>query len=140
MARSFIGIAKTQDKACGIDIENGLTLKGDENSINKLVSILLDNAFKYSPAGGSIFISLKKIKNNIVLKVENSTDKSLDKEDLLHFFDRFYRSDRSRNSAKKGYGIGLSVARAITDNHKGKIDAYSKDPRYLIVEASFPLN
>ena len=138
IASPFAVIAKTENKTYGIDIEDNLDFKGDENSINKLTSILIDNAFKYSPAGGSIFVSLKKHKNNIVIRVENSTERTLSDKELSHFFDRFYRSDSSRNSNKKGYGIGLSVAKAIVDNHKGKIHTYSKDSHYLVIEVLLP--
>lgn len=138
IAKPFSVIAKTEGKTYGIDIEENLDFKGDENSINKLTSILIDNAFKYSPPGGSIFVSLKKLKNNIVMRVENFTDKSLRSEDLSHFFDRFYRLDPSRNSKKNGYGIGLSVAKAIVDNHKGKIHTISKDSHYLVIEILLP--
>ena len=72
------------------------------------------------------------------MSVTNTTSYELQPENLEHMFDRFYRFDKSRNSEKGGYGIGLSVARAITDKHKGKIKAYAKDKNCIVIEAVFP--
>lgn len=58
--------------------------------------------------------------------------------ELPHLFDRFYRSDRSRNSATGGYGIGLAIAKAIVNTHRGKIQASTEDGKSLTIEAVFP--
>ena len=85
-----------------------------------------------------VHMNLKKSKNRIVLTSTNTTATELNEAELSHFFDRFYRNDRSRNSAQNSYGIGLSVARAIMDKHKGRIRAYAKDSTCIVIEASFP--
>ena len=137
-AASFSAPAKAQTKSFSYDVEENISFNGNEKDMYKLVTLLMDNALKYSPVGGYIHLDLKKIKNRIVLTSTNTTGAVLNEAELSHFFDRFYRSDRSRNSAQNSYGIGLSVARAIVDKHKGKIRAYAKDPNCIVIEASFP--
>ena len=67
-----------------------------------------------------------------------NTASEVDPAELPHLFDRFYRSDRSRNSATGGYGIGLAIAKAIVNTHRGKIQASTKDGKSLTIEAVFP--
>ena len=135
----FFAPAKTGRKSFSTDISPGLSMKGDEKSIFKLVTLLLDNALKYSPEDGFIHLALSKQKNRIILNVTNTTDYTPEQKTLDHFFDRFYRADKSHNSAKGGYGIGLSIAKAIVEQHKGKIRAIAKDANCIVVEVSFPV-
>lgn len=135
---NFRALAKTQNKTISGEIEPMLSMTGDEKAIQQLISILMDNAVKYSDAGGKIELSLKKQKNTIQLSVYNTTE-AISKEDLTHLFDRFYRADKSRNSGTGGYGLGLSIAWAIVNAHKGKITASSQDGKSLRIVATFPL-
>lgn len=135
--QSFQAPARTQNKNFSADIEPMLSFCGNEKAIRQLVSILLDNALKYSPAGGDISINLQKQNKSISLKVYN-TAQNIDTENLGRLFDRFYRSDKSRNSETGGYGIGLSVAKAIVSSHKGKITASSKDGNSLTITVTLP--
>ena len=98
-------------------------MNGNEKMIRQLTSILLDNALKYSSENGTIMVSLKKTRRQIRLSVFN-TAVEVDAAELPHLFDRFYRSDRSRNSATGGYGIGLSIAKSIVERHGGRISAH----------------
>lgn len=136
-AETFQALAKTQNKTISAQIQPMLSMNGDEKSIRQLVTILLDNAIKYSEDGGRIEITLKKQKNMIYLSVFN-TVKSISKESLPHLFDRFYRADKSRNSKTGGYGLGLSIASAIVNAHKGKIWAATQDEKSLLITATFP--
>lgn len=135
---TFQALAKTQNKTISGEIEPMLSMTGDEKAIQQLIGILMDNAVKYSDAGGKIELSLKKQKNTIQLSVCNTVE-SISKEELSHLFDRFYRADKSRNSGTGGYGLGLSIASAIVNSHKGKITASSQDGRSLRIMATFPL-
>ena len=134
--KTFSAPAKMEGKTLASDIEEMINVKGDEKSLYKLVTILLDNANKYSPKGGYIHAGLRKQKGRVIFDVTNTTDYDLEEGALEHMFDRFYRADKSRNSKKGGYGIGLSVASAIVANHKGKIRAYAKDSRCIVVEVT----
>ena len=105
-------------------IEPDVRITGDGKAVKRLISILLDNAVKYCPEGGTINLCLKRSGKNAVLEVSNPAEGPIDPKSLDNLFDRFYRADSSRNSDTGGHGIGLSVAKAITDAHSGKIAAY----------------
>ena len=98
MAHAFLAPATSQGKAFSISVQPMLAYTGDEKSIRQLVSILVDNALKYSPSGGQMALSLEKQGRNLVLTVSNTTDQAMEREQLAHLFDRFYRTDQSRNS------------------------------------------
>ena len=134
---SFQALALTQNKRFELDVEPMLSMNGNEKQIRQLVSILLDNAIKYSNDQGLIRLTLKKQGKSIRLTVENSVE-NFYKEVLDNMFERFYRGDPSRNSATKGYGIGLSIAKAIVEAHKGRIIATNEDGRTLVITTSFP--
>lgn len=131
-AQSFQTLADLQDRHFSVEIEPLLSYCGDESSIHRLFSILIDNAIKYSPPQGTVKVTLNKRGKNIQFMVYN-TVAHLSAESLPFLFDRFYRADCSRNSETGGYGIGLSIARAITDAHKGKISAKSTDGQSLLI-------
>ena len=122
ISQSFQLLARTQNKNFSSHIQPSLSVRGDEKAIHNLLSILLDNALKYSTEEGDISLSLSKQGKNLLLSVSNPCE-PISPSDLEHLFDRFYRTDPSRNSQTGGYGIGLSVARAIVSAHKGKITA-----------------
>lgn len=135
---TFQVVSKTHNKMISGHIEPMLSMNGDEKAIRQLITILLDNAIKYSDDEGRIEVSLTKQKNSICFSVYNTVE-SIKKEDLTHLFDRFYRADKSRNSRKGGYGLGLSIALAIVNVHKGKITASTQDEKSLMIVATFPL-
>ena len=133
----FQAVARTQDKSLELHIQPMLSLRGDEKSLRKLFSILLDNAVKYSVPQSTISCTLEKQKNFIRLSVWNAVD-HITKAQTEHLFDRFYRTDQSRNSQTGGYGLGLSIALAIVTAHKGKITATTADEASLLITATFP--
>lgn len=138
-ALPFKTLAQQQDKAWICSIQPMLSLYGDDKAIQKLVSVLMDNALKYSPAGGTISLQCFKQAKTLHLTVWNTTESALSREDLEHIFDRFYRTDLSRNSKTGGYGIGLSIAKAIVTAHGGRIQASAPDEHTFQINASFPL-
>ena len=134
---SFSSRFLTENRILDKDIEDGVTVKGDGKSLSQLMSILLDNALKYSPEGGVTNVSLKHTSKGVSLKVTNDTTNDIDKEAAKHLFDRFYRTDKSRNSETGGYGIGLSIAQAIVTAHKGKISAVPGEDGRLTIKVTF---
>lgn len=136
---AFKSLAQTKNKQFMWDIEPMLSLKGDAKSIEQLVSILMDNALKYSNESGLITIHFMKQGKFVSLKVFNTTDFEIKQESLKYVFDRFYRNDASRNSQTGGHGIGLSVAKAIVNAHGGKITAGTKDEKSFIIEVLLPV-
>ncbi|MGI6030092.1 MAG: sensor histidine kinase [Eubacteriales bacterium] len=139
MALPFLAPAKSQEKELMIHIQPMLSCNGDEKAIRQLISILLDNALKYSPAGGQLELRLEKQGRNALFTVTNTTSQPVDENKLSHLFDRFYRSDQSRNSQTGGYGLGLSIARSIVLAHKGKIRMECPDGMSLSVIVSLPM-
>ena len=68
-----------------------------------------------------------------------NTADSINREQLPHLFDRFYRTDKSRSSRTGGYGLGLSIAAAVVNTHKGKITATTQDEHSLLIAVTLPL-
>ena len=134
----FHSLAKTRNKSLTTKIQPLLSMYGDEKSLRKLISILLDNALKYSDEDGKISLTLEKKKNDIQLSVYNTAE-YISGENVKHLFERFYRTDQSRNSQTGGYGLGLSIALAIVNTHKGKISASTGDEHSLLITVTFPL-
>ncbi len=127
----FSSVAKAKGKTLTYDIISDINYYGDEKNIRQLISILLDNALKYSNENGEISIKLYTLGKNKIITVWNSVENiSSGKHDEL--FDRFYRLDESRNSQTGGFGIGLSVAYAIVKAHKGTIKAKSDDEKSIL--------
>ena len=137
-ASSFQALAITQNKRFSMDIQPMLTYCGNEKSISQLVNVLLDNAVKYASAEGDIHLRLETQGKQLILTVENTVD-GISDETLHNMFDRFYRADPSRNSAVKGYGIGLSIALAIVNAHHGKIETAAENGQFKIT-VILPLN
>ena len=138
VVQSFQGPAKAQQKELRIDIQPLLSFTGDEKAIRQLVSILLDNAVKYSPEGGAISVRLEKEGRSLKLTVSNATVQSMERDQLNRLFDRFYRMDQSRSSSTGGYGLGMSIAQSIVAVHRGKIRADSPAENLLTVVVTLP--
>lgn len=122
----FESLVFEQGKHLEADISPDIMLQGDAVKLKQLIMILLDNACKYTEKNGSIKVGLyqKTEKNKIYLTVNNS-GKPIAVEHLNHLFERFYRAEESRAREKGGYGLGLSIAKTITEMHKGKISVTS---------------
>lgn len=134
----FNELANFQKKNIVTDIDPDLYYFGEEASIVQLMDILLENAIKYAPEDSGISVSLKKNRKYAILKVSNKA--TVQKGDLGKVFDRFYRLDESRNSAIKGYGIGLSMAQLIAEKHKETIRAYAPEDGIFKIEMRFTLD
>ena len=99
-----------------------MVLQTNREHMTRLLSILLDNAVKYVNDGGSIRLSLQKTEKGALLRVKN-TCAQRPEEPPEEWFGRFYRGDSARTQKSGGYGIGLSVARAVVEAHGGTISA-----------------
>lgn len=137
-AASFQAPARTQGKELQCSIQPMLSIEGNEKAIRQLTGILLDNALKYSPEGKTVHLVLERKSRGLQLSVCNETIQEISKENLSMLFERFYRIDASRNSGCGGYGIGLSVAKAIVTAHGGKIRAKTEDGHSLEIRVTFP--
>ena len=133
----FDELANFQKKYIVTDIDENLNYYGEKDSIIQLMDILLENAIKYAPEDSDILVKLNKNRKYATLKVSNKAN--VEKGDLSKVFDRFYRLDESRNSAIKGYGIGLSMAQLIAEKHKETIQAYAPEDGVFKIEVRFTL-
>ena len=124
----FRGLAESRGKRLEATMDEGICYSGDESLLRRLLSILLDNAVKYCDEGGEICLRLER-RRHIVLTVEN-TYAAVGELELGRLFDRFYRADPARTFTG-GYGIGLSIAKAIAEQHKGDVTAYKKDNSHI---------
>ena len=105
-------------------IENDIFINGNKESIKKLFSIIMDNAIKHTNSNGYIYVDLVLDKNVVKLSVKN-TGEGISSEHIDKIFERFYRVDSSRVRETGGYGLGLSIAKSIVEQHNGKIYAKS---------------
>lgn len=125
-AQPFFTVAAAAGKTLTVQAEEGLSFNGSEKSVANLVSLLLDNAVKYSSDGSEIKLTLKARGRKRVLTVKNKVD-CIEKGSHNILFERFYRADSSRSSQTGGSEIGLSVAKALVQAHGGRISAFSRD-------------
>ena len=124
----FEPLAKERGKHLVASVDKEISYLGDEALLHRLVGILMDNAIKYCDQGGEITVNLHRGRK-IVLTVEN-TYAAVGELELNRLFDRFYRADKARKFSG-GYGVGLSMAKAIVEKHKGEITAYKKDATHI---------
>ena len=122
----YKSIAMSEGVAFNVAISENVTALGNEGEIRRCATLLLDNAFRYVSSGGTVDVRVQKLANGAELKISNSTD-GVEKGSLDRWFDRFYRTDLSRNSDTGGSGIGLSVVKAIVLAHGGTVKASSPD-------------
>ena len=121
---SFEAVYYQSDKVLESTVEENIQIKGDSQQLSSLIRILLDNAEKYSPAGGKISVQLQRTaKRKVRLSVSN-TGEEIPEDQRKVIFDRFYRSDMSR-TGRKGYGLGLAIAKSIVESHRGSIGVES---------------
>ena len=105
---------------------NEVSTLGNPQSMVELISILINNAIKYSPDNTKIKVTVAKVGRKAVIKVKDQGI-GIDEKDIPHIFDRFYRADCSRCKQEvDGYGLGLSIAKSIVESHKGTIGVESK--------------
>lgn len=133
-AEPFGQVAEQEGKKLILSVEPDISGKGIESLLTQLVCLLLDNALKYSLEGSSIVLTFRKKGKKAELVVSNKTDMAAaGNQDIL--FERFYRTDASRNSETGGSGIGLSVAKAIVQVHRGRIHAFCEDGKTIVFTA-----
>ena len=121
-ADSFMPLIQARGKLYSQSIEDNLRVTSDRTAVQQMVSILLDNAVKYSLPYGRIVLKAFRKGRRTVIEVTNTCE-AIDRSELKHIFDRFYRVDKSHSETVSGSGIGLSIARATAEALGGKISA-----------------
>jgi two-component system OmpR family sensor kinase len=115
-----------------------LLVSGDRDRLKQLVLILVDNAIRYTPAGGSVTLSLRPKGDQAVLAVAD-TGIGIDPKDQPHVFERFYRSERAQEMDPGGTGLGLAIAQWIVDDHGGELDLRSTPGQGTTATIRLPL-
>ncbi|GAB6108070.1 sensor histidine kinase [Fusibacter bizertensis] len=117
-------VAFEKEIALTYDIVPNVEIYGNSEQLSQVAMILLDNAIKYTPPKGNINVKLYKTTHHYTLEIEN-TGEGIFEEDLPKIFDRFYRGDKVRSRENGSYGLGLSIAKSIVDQHGGKLTCES---------------
>ena len=114
-------------------------ISADAGRMVQVLSNLVDNAISYIPAGGTITISAQVVGKNLEMKVQDSGP-GIAENELERIFDRFYRSDPSRQRNESGSGLGLAIAKSIVEKHNGRIWAESKvgDGTTIVIQLPIP--
>ena len=133
----FASAAEMRGLALQVDAWEGVQAGCTAEEVERVCSILLDNAVKYSDEGGTICISVQQHKKTAELVVENPCV-MLRQEDVPRMFERFWRADASRSRETGGFGIGLATVRAIAERHGGKAAA-SLDQSVVRITVTLPL-
>ncbi len=119
--------------------EKPVWIPGDSSSLERLFLILLDNAVKYTPAGGCIDVNLRSQDGFAIAEIRD-TGIGIAAEDLPRIFDRFYRADRARSRESGGTGLGLAIGRWIVEAHRGEIRVESEPAKGSRFEVRLPLS
>jgi heavy metal sensor kinase len=104
---------------------DALSVRANEPRLRRLLLILLDNAFKYTPAGGRVTLAAHRDAREVTISVAD-TGAGIAPEDLAHVFERFWRADRVRSREAGGTGLGLAIARQIAELHGARLDVESE--------------
>ena len=120
---SALSLAQCRNLSLAVSVSGrGVFVNADRQALRRLIWILLDNATKFTPSGGTVSLSLKSTTASAIIEVADS-GAGISREDLPHIFERFYRADKSREMP--GSGLGLSIAKWIADGHQAKIQVES---------------
>ena len=134
--RSFAQPMEDRGITLRADIQPGLRLRADPAQMEQLLSILLDNAVKYTDQGGTVWVSLRRQEKKVRLSVQNTCE-VLPEAPPEKLFDRFYRADAARTQRTGGCGIGLAVARSIAQANRGTLRAEYLPPDRVCFTACF---
>ena len=133
----YVMIGKQKKVAVALDIQSDVFVRADALSMNKLCSILMDNANKYVQDLGTIHVQLSADRHKAKLRISNTTKEM--PRNFNQLFDRFYREDQSRKQTADSYGIGLSMASAIVEKNNGQITANQLDDHTIVFDVVLPL-
>ena len=140
-AEPYQAMAEFQGKSFQCEADENLPVCGEESSLHRVISILCDNAVKYTPEGGTIILRACPENRKAVIETENPPVQPLTEEDCSRLFDRFYRADKARDREKQnGYGIGLSIAQAVIARHGGTASAAMTPAGTLLIRLTVPLD
>lgn len=131
-------VAYEKAVALETEIPDGIMLRTNGDYLQRITASLMENAIKYEPGGGEVYVCLTEEKHWVQLEIQNRNT-LIPAEDLPHVFDRFYRGDKSRQRETGGYGLGLSITKQMVERLDGRISVMSSGEIGTVFSASFPL-
>lgn len=135
LSLQFEPVAYEAGVAVTANIEKGIIINSDPTAVKQIIHILIDNAVKYAGLGGEVTVSLRKKNKTVFLSTKN-TGQVIDKEELDHLFERFYRSDKARTSGG-GYGLGLPICRSLVNGIGANIAVTSDETNGTVFTVKF---
>lgn len=137
--QTFSQLAAAQGKELVASIDEDVHVRGDEPAIRQLMQILVDNAVKYATGDGRVLVEVTKAGRTATFATRNDWAHDTDSRELQTLFDRFVRGERSRDRSggKVGYGLGLSIARAIAQKNDFKLEVDEDDAGRIVFRAVF---
>jgi len=132
-------LAETRNMTISLATNGPLLFRADPEDLHLIWTNLLENAVRYSPAGGSVEVATMRDEASATIVVQDHGS-GISATDLPHIFERFYRGDHSRNRATGGSGLGLAIAKALVTAYRGTITAESAPGKGTRMTVAFPVN
>lgn len=136
---TYSTVAEHNDLVLTSTVQETISMCGDKDRIKQLLVILIDNAIKYNTPNGTVNIILSRNESCATIEISD-TGIGIESEDIKRVFDRFYRGKQARLYNSDGSGLGLSIAKLITEEHEGKITAKSQTGKGTTFKIIIPMN
>lgn len=136
LGEPFSMMAELDGKTFVSDVDDNVVITVDADKFRQIVIALLDNAMKYTSAGESVRLSLHRYPSKTVLGVYD-TGRGVPDEDMVRIFERFYRTDGSRNDKTGGTGLGLAIVKEIVSNMGARIYVHANKPKGFAVDVEW---
>jgi signal transduction histidine kinase len=108
-----------------LEIQENISVYMDKNIFSQIIGNIISNAYRYTDQGGHVLISAKKDEKQIIIKIKDNGI-GIDAKDLPFIFERFYRTEKSRNRETGGMGVGLTIVKKLVETYKGRITIESE--------------
>jgi len=128
-------VADAKGVALSVSAVDGVVVPGDRTRLEQVAANLIDNAVKYTPAGGRVDVEIGRDGDRARLRVRD-TGPGIPASEMPRIWDRLFRGDTSRT--ERGLGLGLSLVKAIVEAHDGTVDVASEDGRGSVFTVSLP--
>jgi signal transduction histidine kinase len=135
--RSVQGLATVRGLTLECFSGDDLQFTGDEQLLRRLVINLLDNAIRYTPAGGKVTAALEEDATSVRLRVSD-TGIGIAAADAAHVFERFYRAGEARSRQDGGFGLGLAIVQWIAESHGGTVECVSRVGQGSVFTVTLP--
>lgn len=135
--KSLAAILSQKQLTLNAQIQPEIYFYAEREALTRLVSVLVDNAIKYTPEGGTITVSLAQTSRRILLTVRNTGD-GIEPRHIDRLFDRLYRVRKSRSTSEGGKGLGLAIAKSVVERYNGNITVQSKLGEHTTFTVSLP--